>query len=53
VVWNPDVKDAEMADVGEGQHCYFVCAEAANAMDDVVTVAPGGEGHLAMELWTE
>ncbi len=53
VVWNPDHLDAEMPDVGPGQHRHFVCAEAANAVDDVVSVSPGGEGHLQMEIWAE
>lgn len=51
VVWNPDVQDEKMADVGQGQHRYFVCVEAANAVNDIVTVPPGGEGRLAMEVW--
>lgn len=51
VVWNPDTEDAQMADVGAGQHRFFVCAEAANAVDDIVDVPPGGEGRLAMEIW--
>lgn len=53
VVWNPHEADALMDDVGAGQHRNFVCAEAANAFDDAVTVAPGGEAHLSMEIWSE
>jgi D-hexose-6-phosphate mutarotase len=53
VVWNPDDTDALMDDVGAGQHCCFVCVEAANAAEDVVTVAAGKEARLAMEIWTE
>ncbi len=53
VVWNPGQKDEQMADVGARQHKFFVCVEAANAVDDVVTVTPGGEGRLAMEIWSE
>lgn len=53
VVWNPDEKDSLLPDVGPGQHRYFVCAEAANAAEDVVSVAPGGEARLAMTVWTE
>jgi D-hexose-6-phosphate mutarotase len=56
VVWNPGVKDADMPDLGEGQHRHFLCVEAANAVDNRVTVQPdgtnGGEpGCLEMEIW--
>jgi D-hexose-6-phosphate mutarotase len=53
VVWNPHEKDAASPDLGAGQHRRFVCAEAANAFEDSVTVAPGGEARLGMEIWTE
>jgi glucose-6-phosphate 1-epimerase len=53
VVWNPGDKDARMEDVGAGQHRHFVCVEAANAAEDVVTVAPGGEARLGMLIWSE
>jgi D-hexose-6-phosphate mutarotase len=53
VVWNPDGKDSLMPDVGAGQHRYFVCAEAANAAQDVVSVPPGDEKRLSMTIWTE
>lgn len=53
VVWNPGPADARMPDVGAGQHHGFVCVEAANAVEDVVAVAPGAEARLAMIVWTE
>lgn len=53
VVWNPFEKDALMDDVGAGQHQHFFCAEAANAAQDIITVAPGEAGRLAMEIWVE
>lgn len=53
VVWNPHDADALMADVGAGQHRLFVCAEAANAFEDAVTLAPGAEARLSMEIWAE
>ena len=53
VVWNPYTFDERIPDMGPGCHRQFFCAEAANAAEDVVTVAPGGEAHLAMEIWTE
>lgn len=53
VVWNPAGADAKMPDVGAGQHRYFLCVEAVNAVNDVVDVPPGGEGRLAVEIWAE
>jgi len=53
VVWNPDCGDALLEDVGAGQHRGFVCVEAANAAQDVVTVSPDRVGRLVMEIWTE
>ncbi len=53
VVWNPDDDDASMPDVGAGQHPYFVCAEAANAAADIITVEPGSEACLGMEIEVE
>ncbi len=53
VVWNPYHADALMDDVGKGQHRNFVCAEAANALEDAVTVAPGAEARMSMQIWSE
>lgn len=53
VVWNPGLDDAAMPDVGAGQHPFFVCVEAANAANDVVTVMPGEQGKLGMEIECE
>ncbi len=53
VVWNPGQEDANIPDVGAGQHQYFLCVEAANAADDRVTVEPGGEVGLEMDLHVE
>ncbi len=50
VVWNPDEKAAGMPDLGAGNEQFFVCAEAVNAVDDAVTVPPGGEARLGMEV---
>lgn len=50
VVWNPGDGDAKMPDVGPRQHRNFVCVEAANAAEDVVTVAPGAEAQLGMDI---
>lgn len=45
VIWNPwDEKGRAMADLGEHWR-NFICVEAGNALEDVVTVAPG-EHHV-------
>lgn len=50
VVWNPYDQDADMPDVGAGEHNHFVCIETTNAADDRVTVLPGDVGCLGMEV---
>ena len=47
VIWNPWIeKSAKMGDFGGKGYLNMVCVESANAADDVVTIAPGGEHHL-------
>jgi len=47
VVWNPwTEKAAKMGDFGPGGFLHMLCVESANAADDVVTIAPGGEHRL-------
>ncbi|GAC1437027.1 MAG: D-hexose-6-phosphate mutarotase [Chloroflexota bacterium] len=47
VVWNPwHDKAARLPDMGDDEYPHMVCVEVANALDDVVTVAPGGEHRL-------
>ena len=42
VVWNPWAeKAAQMADLGDEEWLTMVCVEAANVLDDAVTLAPG------------
>jgi glucose-6-phosphate 1-epimerase len=53
VVWNPAGDDASFPDVGAGQHPYFVCVESANAGNEIITVAPGSEERLGMEIECE
>lgn len=53
VVWNPGEQAAQMSDVGPGQQQFFVCAEAANTGDDIVSVEPGSEGRLSMQIWAD
>ena len=53
VVWNPGENAARMPDLGAGNERTFVCAETVNAVDDTVTVAPGAEGRMGMEVTVE
>ncbi len=53
VVWNPAEKAAIMPDVGLGNEVYFVCVETANAADDIITVAAGGEHRLTAYIASE
>jgi len=42
VVWNPGRETASnMADIGEENYRGFLCIEAANAMEDKITIKPG------------
>ncbi|PKW26721.1 D-hexose-6-phosphate mutarotase [Phycicoccus duodecadis] len=53
VVWNPWAgKAAGIDDIG-GHWSRFVCVEAANALADVVTVAPGATHTLTYRLSVE
>jgi D-hexose-6-phosphate mutarotase len=43
VVWNPWIAKAKaMPDFGDDEWTGMLCVETANAMDDAVTLAPGG-----------
>ncbi len=51
VVWNPwEEKARAIADFGADEYLHMVCVEAANALDDAVTLAPGAAHTLATEL---
>jgi len=51
VVWNPGPAiAAAMADLPDEAYRRFVCVETANAADEVLTVPPGGEHRLAVEI---
>lgn len=51
VVWNPWIaKAARMPDFGDHEYLGMVCVETANAVDDVITVPPGGSHTLATEI---
>ncbi|HEY3325855.1 MAG TPA: D-hexose-6-phosphate mutarotase [Novimethylophilus sp.] len=47
VVWNPwAAKASRMGDMGENGYRSMVCVESANAMNSLVTLAPGDTHHL-------
>ncbi len=54
VVWNPWTEKAEkMGDFGPEGHRGMVCVESGNAVDNVVTVAPGATHSLATVIGVE
>lgn len=49
VVWNPWVEKAEkMGDLGPDGYRSMVCVESGNALDNVVSVAPGESHRMAV-----
>lgn len=47
VVWNPWIEKAlKLGDMGDDGYLRMLCVESANALDDQVTVKPGGEHRL-------
>ncbi len=54
VVWTPWwAKAGQAGDIGEAAWTSFVCVEAANALEDYVTVAPGSSHTLGYRLRVE
>ncbi len=54
VVWTPWAEKAgDASDIGEESWTSFVCVEAANALEDFVTVAPGASHTLGYRLRLE
>lgn len=51
VVWNAGAdKAATIADLGAPAHRGYVCVETANAGDEVVSLPPGAQHRMAVEL---
>jgi glucose-6-phosphate 1-epimerase len=54
VVWNPWVAKAKaMPDFGDDEWTGMICVEAANALDDSVTLPPGAPHELATTIGVE
>lgn len=54
VVWNPwQEKAAAFGDMGVDDYLRMLCVESANAEDDVVVLAPGGEYELSVRYSVE
>jgi glucose-6-phosphate 1-epimerase len=54
VVWNPWIAKAKaMPDFGDDEWTEMVCVEAANALDDAVTLPPGASHELVTTIDVE
>lgn len=54
VVWNPWIeKAAQMGDLGLDGYLHMLCVETANAAEDTVTLAPGGQHRLVAKYSIE
>lgn len=54
VVWNPWLeKAAKLGDMGEDGYLRMVCVESANAFDDAVSIAAGGDHRLSVRYFVE
>jgi len=54
VIWNPWIEKAnKMGDLGHEGYLKMLCVETANAIDNVVTVAPGEEHRLKTVISVE
>jgi glucose-6-phosphate 1-epimerase len=54
VVWNPWIDKAKrLSQFADDAWQQMLCIETANVADDIVTLAPGAEHSLALELWSE
>lgn len=54
VLWNPWAdKAAALTDMGPGSYRTMVCVEAANALDDTITLEPGASHQLTTSIRVE
>lgn len=53
VVWNPWIaKSKAMPDFGDDEYPHMLCVESGNVGADRITLAPGGESILSVELFS-
>jgi glucose-6-phosphate 1-epimerase len=53
-VWNPWIeKAAEMGDLGPDGYLNMLCVETANAAEDTVTIAAGGQHRMVAQYAIE
>lgn len=51
VIWNPGAEQArQMSDLGEAHYRQFICVEAANALNQVVSIPPHQTNSLSQRL---
>ena len=51
VVWNPWIeKSQRMPDFGDGEYLHMVCVESGNVREHAITLAPGKQSSLRVEL---
>ncbi len=54
VVWNPWIDKAQrMPDFGDDEYSNMVCVETTNALNDMITIYPGGQHSLKAILRVE
>src|SRR5690606_36986891 len=54
VVWNPWIDKAQrLSQFAADAWQQMLCIETANVLDDIITLAPGAEHSLGLELWSE
>jgi len=54
VVWNPGAETAKkIADMGDDEYKTFICVEAANTYDDLITLEPGQQFTMSTTINVE
>lgn len=50
MVWNAGENDKNMADLGEGNHRFYLCVEPVDALDAAAVLAPGASYRRTLRL---
>ena len=50
MVWNAGDNDKNMADLGEGNHRFYLCVEPVDALDAAAVLAPGAKYQRTLRL---